>query len=128
MRRSTLGRGLASLIHEVPNIPNAGDTPPSAPSDESLPLPWPVEHSHALTPTPLRLDARSRLDKLSTRPRVGLNAARAYLDKLRQEAGRTSIDLDISRVDLTNRPMLSLTRERITTQTRYQFFGVSIWK
>lgn len=121
MRR--LGRGLDSLIHAV-------DEPTK---EESLypfyPLPWPVEHSHALTPTPLRLSARQRLEKLSTRPRSGLKAAHSYLDKLRQEDGRTHVSLDLTRVDLTHLTMIQLTRGRVVNQVRHSFFGViSIWK
>lgn len=125
MRPSRLGRGLDSLIHAVEE-----PTKEIVPVCSSLPtpLPWPVEHPSALTPTPLRLDIRSRLEKLSTRPRIGLKAARAYLDHLRQVDGRTSIDLTLSPdVDLTDRTMLNLRHGRISTQTRYQFFGVSIW-
>jgi hypothetical protein len=121
MKRSTLGRGLASLIHEVP--------PPDTPISPGLstPLPWPVEHPSALTPSPLRLDVRSRLEKLSTRSRLGLKAARAYLDRLRQQDGRTHVSLDLSGVDLTSSTMLQLRHGRVTTSKRYQFLGVSIW-
>lgn len=119
MRR--LGRGLSALIHEVPK---EEDTQTLYPSDV---LPWPVEHSHALTPTPLRLEARSSLEKLSTRPRLGLKAARAYLDHLRQLDGRTHVSLDLSGVDLTSSTMLQLRHGRVTSSKRYQFFGVSIW-
>lgn len=120
MRRSTLGRGLASLIHEVPE-PVEGMLYTTHGAR--------YERPHALTPTPLRAHVRSCLEKLSIRPRTGLKAARAYLDHLRQLEGRTSIDLTLSpQVDLTDRTMLSLRHGRISTQTRYQFFGVSIWK
>lgn len=117
MRR--LGRGLASLIHEVPA---------PAPTSSTLPGSWPTEHPDALTPTPLRLFARNALEKLSVRSRVGLKAARAYLDHLRQADGRTHVSLDLSGIDLTSATMLQLKRGRILSETRYQFFGVSIWK
>lgn len=103
MRR--LGRGLSALIHEVPSVPEEDST----------------------AQAPLRLKARSSLEKLSTRPRSGLKAARAYLDHLRQLDGRTHISLDLSGVDLTNSTMLQLRHGRVTTSKRYQFFGVSIW-
>lgn len=121
MKTSRLGRGLASLIREVPK-----EEPTYSPS---LAILWPVEYLNALTPTPLRLSVREALEKLSTRPRTGLKAARAYLDKLRQVEGRTHVSLDLPPgVDLTSTTMLQLERERITNFTRYQFFGMSIWK
>lgn len=122
MRR--LGRGLSALIHEVPKEEDTQTVYPSGV------LPWPVEHAEhpgALTPTPLRLEARSSLEKLSTRPRLGLKAARTYLDHLRQLDGRTHVSLDLSGVDLTNSTMLQLRRGRVTSSKRHQFFGVSIW-
>lgn len=123
MRR--LGRGLDALIHAVEDE--------KEPKEESLypfyPLPWPLEHPCALTPTPLRLSARSHLDKLSTRPRHGLKAAHAYLDRLRQEDGRTHVSLDLTRVDLTHLTMIQLTRGRVVNEVRHSFLGVlSIWK
>lgn len=133
MRR--LGRGLDSLIHAVEDEKQPEESFQGVPGGGialvSLvePLPWPVEHAHALTPTPLRLSARQRLDKLSTRPRSGLKAAHAYLDKLRQEDGRTHVSLDLTRVDLTHLTMIQLTRGRVVNEVRHSFFGVlSIWK
>lgn len=135
MRR--LGRGLDSLIHAVDDpvkestsYPRHPGSDPSDPTSSlSTPLPWPVEHPNALTPTPLRLSARSHLDKLSTRPRSGLKAAHAYLDKLRQEDGRTHVSLDLSHIDLTSCTMIQLTRGRVVNQVRHSFLGVlSIWK
>lgn len=126
MKPSRLGRGLDSLIHAVEE-----PTKEVAPVcfDLSTPLPWPVEHPDALTPTPLRLDVRSRLEKLSTRPRMGLKSARAYLDHLRQVDGRTSIDLSLSGVDLTSCTMIQLQKGRVVDSIRHSFFGlVSIWK
>ena len=128
MRPSRLGRGLDSLIHAVEDDEKENKTPHTIPPDPSTPLQWPVEHPDALTPTPLRLEVRSSLEKLSTRPRHGLKAARAYLDHLRQIDGRTSIDLDISRVDLTGLTMIQLTRGRVVDSIRHSFFGlVSVW-
>lgn len=121
MKTSRLGRGLASLIREVPK-----EEPTYSPS---LAILWPVEYPTALSTSIARLMAREALEKLSTRPRLGLKAARAYLDKLRQVEGRTHVSLDLPLgVDLTSTTMLQLKRERITNATRYQFFGVSIWK
>lgn len=126
MRR--LGRGLDSLIHAVDD-PVREDLIQSSPAGPSEPLPWHIEPPSALTPTPLRLSARSRLEKLSTRPRHGLKAARTYLDKLRQEDGRTHVSLDLSRVDLTHLTMIQLTRGRVVNEVRHSFLGVlSIWK
>lgn len=126
MRR--LGRGLSSLIHEVPKEEEFKGSNSSLVLSEPIHLPlWPVEHLDALTPASLRLDARSRLEKLSTRLRLGLKAARTYLDHLRQLDGRTHISLDLSGVDLTSSTMLQLRHGRVTTSKRYQFFGVSIW-
>ncbi len=123
MRPSRLGRGLDSLIHAVEDA-----TPASTSPDSSTPLLWPVEHPDALTPAPLRLDIRSRLEKLSTRPRHGLKAARLYLDHLRQIDGRTHIDLDLSGVDLTSCTMIQLQKGRVVDSIRHSFFGVvSIW-
>lgn len=138
MRR--LGRGLDALIHAVDDPVKENTSyprhPGSDPSDStpslSTPLPWPIEHAehpHALTSPPLQLSARQRLDKLSTRPRSGLKAAHVYLDKLRQEDGRTHVSLDLTRVDLTHLTMIQLTRGRIVNEVRHSFFGVlSIWK
>lgn len=123
MRPSRLGRGLASLIHEVP----PAEEPTCNPSPAIL---WPVEHPEALTPAPLRLSAREALEKLSTRPAQGMEVARTYLDHLRQMDARTHISLDLPPgVDLTASTMLQLTRERITNSVRHSFLGlVSIWK
>lgn len=134
MRR--LGRGLDSLIHAVDPVKEStsyprhpGSDPSDPTSNLSMPLSWPVEHPNALTPTPLRLSARQRLEKLSTRPRSGLKAAHAYLDKLRQEDGRTHVALDLKGVDLTQLTMIQLTRGRVVNEVRHSFLGVlSIWK
>ena len=127
MRPSRLGRGLASLIHVVEDEKPTED----AISVDSSPLPeplWPVEHPDALTPTPLRLTARKALEKLSTRPRLGLKAARLYLDHLRQLDGRLHIDTSLpSGIDLTSATMLQLTHGHTLKLKRYSFFGVSIW-
>lgn len=129
-----LGRGLDALIHAVDDpVRENLAYPPGPPADlstsVSMPLPWPVEHPDALTPTPLRLSARQRLEKLSTRPRSGLKAAHTYLDKLRQEDGRTHVSLDLSHIDLTSCTMIQLTRGRVVNEIRHSFFGVlSIWK
>lgn len=123
MRRSTLGRGLDALIHAVPDR----QSPTHSAPDLSTPLQWPVEHSYALTSVPLRLAARQALEKLSTRPRTGLKAARLYLDHLRQIDGRTSIDTSTTGIDLTSATMLQLTHGHTFNLKRYSFFGVSIW-
>lgn len=126
MRR--LGRGLDALIHAVEDERPATSTLQDSPSSSSTPLPWPVEHLSALTPTPLRLDVRLRLEKLSARPRMGLKSARAYLDHLRQVDGRTSIDLNLSGVDLTSCTMIQLQKGRVVDSIRHSFFRlVSIW-
>ena len=125
MRRSTLGRGLDALIHVVDDPVKENLTHPA--STLSTPLLWPVEHPTSLTPTPLRLAARSRLEKLSTRSRLGVKAARLYLDYLRQIDGRTHIDTSLSGVDLTSATMLQLTHGHTLKLKRYSFFGVSIW-
>lgn len=124
MRPSRLGRGLASLIHEVPK-----EEEPSSRSPSPAIL-WPVEHPTALTSVSLRLHVRSALEKLSTRPRHGMKAARTYLDHLRQMDARTHISLDLPLgVDLTASTMLQLKRGRITNSVRHSFLGlVSIWK
>lgn len=125
MRR--LGRGLDALIHAVDDPVRESLIQPT--SVDHSELPWHIEPSSALTPTPLRLSARQRLEKLSTRPRSGLKAAHAYLDKLRQEDGRTHVSLDLSRVDLTHLTMIQLTRGRVVNEVRHSFLGVlSIWK
>lgn len=124
MRPSRLGRGLSALIHEVPKEEKPSSCSPS------LAILWPVEHPEALTPASLRLSAREALEKLSTRPRHGMKAARAYLDHLRQMDARTHISLDLPPgVDLTASTMVQLKRERITNSVRHSFLGlVSIWK
>ncbi len=116
-----LGRGLDSLLHVVESEEETTIKP-------SAVLSSPTEHPDSLTPLDLRLKARQRLEKLSSRPRHGIRAARHYLDKLRREDGRISLDLDISKVDLTSSTMLQLASERIASQTHHSFFGVSIWK
>lgn len=132
MRRSTLGRGLDALIHAVEDDKQldkeAFQGVPGGLLHIALVEPlWPVEHPTSLTPTPLRLAARQSLDKLSTRPRLGLKAARLYLDHLRQIDGRTSIDTSLSGVDLTKATMLQLTHGHVSQLKRYSIFGVSIW-
>lgn len=129
MRRSTLGRGLDSLIHVVEDKPIEEEGLNNKPSaSQTAPL-WLVEYPSALTPTSLRLSARSRLEKLSTRPRHGLKAARAYLEKLRSQEGRTHTSLDLSGVDLTHCTMIQLQKGRVVDSTRHSFLGlVSIWK
>lgn len=97
-----LGRGLDALLHVVED---KMENIPSKPSPASL---WPVEHPDSLTPPALRLSVRERLEKLSTRPRHGVKAARAYLDKLRRQDGRISLDLTTSRFDLTGSTLLHL--------------------
>lgn len=130
MRRTPLGRGLASLIHEVPepapiSQPQPLDLVP--PEDRTLPGSWPSEHPEALTSASARKRVQAALEKLSTRPRLGLKAARLYLDHLRQIDGRTHTSLNLSGVDLTSCSMLQLKRGRIEAEKRFEFCGVSIW-
>jgi hypothetical protein len=104
--RRILGRGLDSLLHVVESEAEVQQV-----MVESFSTPSPsssVEHPDSLTPLPLRLKARERLEKLSSRPRHGIRAARHYLDKLRCEDGRISLNLDTSRFDLTGANLLQL--------------------